>query len=188
MTDLRQLTLEHHAQAERQAFVDILMSGNIHPEFYAIYLWNQHKKYDLLEALADNHNLFADIPEARQKTSILEDFRELWPHAHNPPILPSVHDYHNHIYNIMSHPDSIMAHVYVLHSGDLSGGQMIAKKVPGEGRMYKFDGSNADLKTRIKAKTTDNMAAEARICFEFATAMFQDLMELDCERYLEHTN
>ena len=185
MTDLRQLTLEHHEQAERQKFVKVLLSGNIHPEFYATYLWNQYKKYNLLEALADNHNLFEDIPEVKQKNSILKDFQELWPHSDNPPMLSSVHDYHNHIINIMSHPESLMAHIYVLHSGDLSGGQMIAKKVPGEGRMYQFDGNKQDLKARIKNKTTDAMAAEARVCFEFATAMFQDLMILNVNHYLD---
>ena len=31
-----------------------------------------------------------------------------------------------------------MAHVYVLHMGDLSGGQMIARKAPGSGEMYQI--------------------------------------------------
>ena len=38
--------------AERQEFVKVLMSGKINPQLYATYLWNQHKKYDLLEAIA----------------------------------------------------------------------------------------------------------------------------------------
>ena len=52
MSNLKDLTWEHHKDAERQEFVKVLMSGKINPEFYATYLWNQHKKYDLLEALA----------------------------------------------------------------------------------------------------------------------------------------
>ena len=50
MSNLKELTKEQHTNAERQAFVNVLMSGKINPEFYAVYLWNQHKKYDLLRS------------------------------------------------------------------------------------------------------------------------------------------
>ena len=45
---LKDLTWDHHKNAERQEFVKVLMSGKINPELYATYLWNQHKKYDYL--------------------------------------------------------------------------------------------------------------------------------------------
>ena len=38
---LKDLTIENHRNAERQDFVKILMSGQIHPDFYATYLFNQ---------------------------------------------------------------------------------------------------------------------------------------------------
>ena len=40
---------------------------------------------------------------------------------------------------LRDYPEKIMAHIYVRHMGDLSGGQMIRRKVPGLGKMYKFD-------------------------------------------------
>ena len=52
MKTLKELTWEHHKEAERQKFVKVLMSGKIIPEIYAIYLANQHKTYDVLEAMA----------------------------------------------------------------------------------------------------------------------------------------
>jgi heme oxygenase len=61
--------------------------------------------------------------------------------------------------------------------GDLSGGQMIAKRVPGEGNMYKFDCDINDYKEKIRAKCNDNMADEAKVCFDFATELFKELME-----------
>jgi heme oxygenase len=81
--------------------------------------------------------------------------------------------------------ESLLAHLYVLHMGDLSGGQMIARKVPGEGRMYQFAGDMQETKEMIRALTNDDMADEARACFEFSTQLFKDLMELDIEHYLE---
>ena len=35
MKTLKELTWEHHKEAERQEFVKILMSGKINPELYA---------------------------------------------------------------------------------------------------------------------------------------------------------
>jgi heme oxygenase len=188
MSNLKDLLKEQHTNAERQEFVKVLMSGNINPDFYAIYLWNQHKKYDLLEALASAMGLFNDIGDIRRKKRIEEDFIELWKHDTPPPILPSTNEYIAHMKNIMTDPDKLMAHIYVLHMGDLSGGQMIARKAPGEGRMYKFDGDVQEIKEKIRAKTTDDMAPEAAYVFESSTALFKELMELECERYLEPTN
>lgn len=187
MSNLKDLTWEQHKDAERQAFVKVLMSGKINPEFYALYLWNQHKKYDLIEALATAHGLLSDLPvDIRRKLPIEKDFLELWKRKEAPAILPSTEDYMAHMKDKITDPDAIMAHIYVLHMGDLSGGQMIARKVPGEGLMYKFEGDINTTKELIRAKTHDGMAEEARRCFEFSTKLFQELMELDdIEHYME---
>ena len=186
MSNLKELTKEQHTDAERQAFVKVLMSGRINPEFYATYLWNQHKKYDLIEALATAHGLFADLPiDIRRKLAIEQDFLELWKRKEAPVVLPSTDEFMTHMKDKLQDPDAIMAHIYVLHMGDLSGGQMIARKAPGEGRMYKFEGDIATTKEAIRAKTHDGMAEEARKCFEFSTKLFQELMELDIEHYLD---
>jgi len=52
---------------------------------------------------------------------------------------------------------------------------MIAKRVPGSGTMYKFDEDVDVLKDRIRTKLDDSMAEEARICFDFATQLFQEM-------------
>jgi len=80
---------------------------------------------------------------------------------------------------------ALMAHIYTLHMGDLSGGQMISKKIPGEGRMYQFEGDIKEIKEAIRSNTSDDMADEAKWVFESATALFKELMELDIEPYLE---
>jgi len=188
MSNLKDLTWEHHKEAERQGFVKVLLSGKIHPEFYATYLWNQHKKYDLLEALAGAQGLFGNLPDIRRKMKIEQDFNELWQYSDPPPVLPSVNNYIEHMRSVMLDPHKLMAHIYVHHMGDLSGGQMIAKKVPGAGKMYQFDCDVDTVKDEIRKNTDDSMADEARICFTYATELFKNLMELDCERYLEQSD
>jgi heme oxygenase (biliverdin-producing, ferredoxin) len=189
MSNLKELTKEQHTNAERQSFVKVLMSGKINPKFYATYLWNQHKKYDLLEALAAAHGLFDGLVDIRRKLKIEQDFLELWKDDQEAPVLvASTHEYIAHMKTIMQDPDKLMAHIYTLHMGDLSGGQMIAKRVPGEGRMYQFEGDTDALKAAIKAKTSDAMAEEAKYVFESAANLFKELMELDIEHYLEQTD
>ena len=47
MSNLKELTWEHHKNAERQKFVKELMSGNILKERYATLLFNLHPQYNL---------------------------------------------------------------------------------------------------------------------------------------------
>jgi heme oxygenase len=189
---LKELTKDVHTAAERQEFVKVLMSGKINPKFYATYLWNQWKKYEKLEELLDLHGVWADdekLFDIRNTQCIIDDFRELWTEEEliksQPITLPSTMHYLDHLHEIRNDKKRLMSHLYTLHMGDMSGGQMIARKVPGEGRMYKFPGDVDKLKDNLRSYTTDDMADEARYVFESATKLFQELMEVNIEHYME---
>jgi heme oxygenase len=189
MSKIKELTWEHHKNAERQEFAKLLISGNIHPDLYATYLWNQHKKYDILEALASANGLYAEIgADIRRKVLIEADIAELWKHDREPKLVSSTIQYLQHMRNIMQDREKLIAHMYVFYLGDMSGGQMIKSKVPGEGRMYEFDGDVKELKEKIKSMTTDEMADEAKYVFESSTNLFKELMELELEHYLESSD
>jgi len=178
MSNLKDLTWEHHKNAERQEFVKVLMGGNIDPKVYATYLWNQFPMYEVLEVMAMGHGLLKDFPEILRSKAIMEDFRELWPENEKPPQhTMSTKKYLTHMRTIMNDPEKLMAHIYVRHMGDLSGGQMIARKVPGSGKFYQFDCDIKETKEKIRAKTNDSMADEAKICFDYATELFKDMMQ-----------
>jgi len=189
MSNLKELTWEHHKNAERQAFVKEMFSKKtpISNERYATYLFNQHPQYDILEAMAMMHGLFNGAPALRRAPSIMEDFEQLWTGGdkERPPLCPVVNEYVEHMKTIMDDKDKVMAHVYVRHMGDLSGGQMISKRVPGNGRFYKFKQDNDVLKAHIRSLINDDMADEAKLCFDFATKLFKQMMELDIEPYME---
>lgn len=191
MSKIKELTWEHHKNAERQEFAKLLISGNISPDLYATYLWNQHKKYDLLEALLIANGIIAELgADIRRKIKMEQDIAELWKHEFRPDIVPSTEEYIGHMKNIMSDRDKLIAHMYVFYMGDLSGGQMIKRKVPGEGRMYDFSeiGDVSEVKEKIRTMVTDDMADEAKYVFDSSTKLFQELMELDFERYLESSD
>jgi len=182
MSNLKELTWEHHKNAERQTFVKEMFAKQpqISKERYACYLFNQHPQYNMLEMFGMMQGLFDDMPELRRAPAIHEDYQELWGKANpnQPPLMPVVKEYMDYLLSIKDDADKLMAHIYVRHMGDLSGGQMIAKRVPGDGRMYKFDRDHNELKDLVRAKLDDSMADEAKLCFDFATKMFQQLGEV----------
>jgi hypothetical protein len=61
--------------------------------------------------------------------------------------------------------------------GDLAGGQMIAKRVPGAGKYYQFENPDV-LKAAIRERLSDDMADEAKVCFKYAEELFKDMMTL----------
>jgi len=177
MNNLRELTKEAHTAAERSAFVKILFSGNINPKLYATYLKNQHPMYEILEICAMPLQVLHGLPDVRRAPAILEDFIELWGNNNpeQPKICPVTMKYVNYIMSIKDDPKKLMAHVYVRHMGDLAGGQMIAKKVPGKGKYYQFADPDG-LKMAIREKLDDSMADEAKVCFDFAKQFFEEMM------------
>lgn len=178
---LKELTHDAHREAETQPFVKVLFSGKIDPKLYAQYLKNQHPMYEILEVCAMMHGLLNDMPDVRRAPAILNDFTELWDENDPiPELRPVVQRYMDYILSIKDDPKKLMAHLYVRHMGDLAGGQMIAKRVPGMGKYYQFENPDA-LKTAIRAKIDDSMADEAKVCFKFAAELFQEMQELVVE-------
>lgn len=185
---LKELTYEKHKEAETQPFIKVLFSGRIDPQFYATFLHNQHPVYEFLEVCAMRHGLLDGLPDVRRAPKINEDYLELWPDENHAPALQVVQEYLDYIKHLSdTNPQALFAHVYVRHMGDLAGGQMIAKKVPGEGRMYKFEDADA-LKSAIRERLSDDMADEANRCFDFAIKMFQQMMELDMNKQMAAAN
>jgi len=178
---LKELTHEAHRNAETQPFVKVLFSGRMDPLLYAQYLKNQHPIYEVLEVCAMAHGLLNGMPDIRRAPAILDDFAELWGDQEIPPLRPVVERYMQYIFSIKDDPKRLMAHIYVRHMGDLAGGQMIAKRVPGLGKYYQFQDPEG-LKTAIRAKLSDDMADEAKVCFRFAAELFQEMQEIVDEK------
>jgi heme oxygenase len=175
---LRELTAEKHKSAERTEFVKELLGGSITKERYATFLYNLHPIYNVLETFAMVNGLLADMPEVRRAPAIHADYLELWEGETAPILCPTVEKYLNYIKNDLSNDsDRLMAHLYVRHMGDLAGGQMIAKRVPGSGTMYTFDNVD-ELKIKIRSKLKDSMGDEANVAFDFAIDLMKDMNDI----------
>lgn len=178
--NLKELTWENHKNAERKEFASILMSGKIAPELYYKYLANQYYMYTILEENLRLNGFPAPLYTVFRAMYILEDMKELeemHDFKFNPSdVYPLVHDYVNRIEQLSRNRDydGLVAHMYVRHFGDMYGGAMIAKKVPGEGRMYQFE-DKENLKTKLRELLNDDMADEANRCFTYAIKLFEEL-------------
>ena len=187
MLDIKELTWEHHKNAERQAFVKILMSGEIDEKLYATYLYNQLQCYSVLEKYGLHNSLFRDTPNLLRGEHIHYDYKSLWKDIDNPPeITQSTKDYVAHIETIQDEAMKLYAHVYVRHMGDLSGGQMIKSKTPGPNRYYIFKHNEVrDYRQTVKETINTylnvyehSVVPEAIFCFESAAKLFKEMKEL----------
>lgn len=176
--NLKELTRQHHDNAERTEFADLLMSGSIPPKLYQEYLYAQLQNYMVLESAV---NVPIELEPIFRSTQIEEDLQELEALYNLPEIednLQSTIEYNHHIHTLIEdeNNDALMAHLYVRHFGDAHGGQMIKKHVPGAGTMYEFENRKA-LIDGVRELLHDGMADEAKICFEYAERLFHELIE-----------
>ena len=178
-SSLKELTWKHHQKAEEQPFAQLLISGDIEPKTYLTYLFNQFLCYATLEEAImlpkELHGVF-------RKDFIFEDMQELQADFDLDPcdtLLETTKDYILYMQELRNNEDNhkLLAHLYVRHFGDLHGGQIIAQKVPGTGRMYKFQ-DRKKLVDGIRELLDDNMAEEAQLCFDYATRAFEELNTL----------
>lgn len=178
--NLKELTWENHKKAERKGFAKILLSGNISPELYYRYLTNQFYCYTILEDSLRIHGFpkeMWDIFRAKRISNDMQELEESHGFVFDPELLTGSNaQYVDRIYNLekSGEYEKLLAHMYVRHFGDMYGGSIIQKRVPGSGTMYNFD-NKEELKQQLRDMLTDEMADEANICFEFAIRLFEEL-------------
>lgn len=184
MNNLKELTHEQHKNAERSLFVKKLLKKEITPYQYYVYLSNQFSMYTVLETCAVDAGVLQGIDEIKRGTAIAKDLKELEKEYEFeiPIYLKSTTDYTRYIYSICEEPEKLLAHIYVRHMGDLSGGQIIKRFVPGSGNHYQFETDVTVLKEKVRSKLHDGLADEAKVCFDMIKKFMEELeTSLDME-------
>jgi len=181
MLKLRELTMNHHKDAERSNFAKKLVSGKIQAMEYYIYLYNMGFLYGTLENIAMSLGVLDDIDSIRRTDNIWKDYRRFRGLNYTtPPILSSTEEYIDYLHSIKHDKHKILAHIYVRHMGDLSGGQIIAKRLDASfpRAFYKFMVEEDYLKEKLREKLNNDMAEEAMRAFDHAHYIFLELDKL----------
>lgn len=176
--NLRKLTLENHKKTERSVFLRRILKKEITPYQYYLYLSNQFLMYSILEDRADNLGIFNGIEEIKRTCNLRKDIEELeQQHGFETPVVTdAAQRYYEYILNEISEDYvKILAHLYVRHMGDLSGGQIIKKLVPGSGKHYEFDCEVESLKEKFTEKLDDTLTDEAKVCFDMIGEFLKEL-------------
>ena len=166
---LRDLIKANHDKAESHRFVHLLLSGNISKEIYADLLFNQMLSYSKLESLAKRHGLLDGLEAICRAEAIETDLIELKEKA---KVYPSTRSYLDYLDTLKS--VDFWAHIYIRHFGDLYGGQIIKKTIPGSGTMYNFE-DRLELIAKVREKLSDDLGDEANRAFEFNLQLFEEI-------------
>ncbi len=175
---LKKLTRSKHSGAERSWFASLMMSGKITNHQYSTYLKQQFECYNALENRFNNIQSISNIPEnLKRANSIMNDLKELCSNINELPVFDSTKKYIDYISNKCDE-GLLYAHVYVRYLGDLKGGQMIAKRIPGSGEYYKFNNPEK-LESFIRSQLSEDadFVKECNKCFDSAIYLFNDLKE-----------
>jgi heme oxygenase len=174
-TSLREAIHDLHHVAENTRFTKLLLSGNITPEAYSRFLQNLSPIYSLLEGYAVRSGLVTDISGILRAHLIRQDISEL--NCERADLSNTVALYLEHIDYIAKHnPRLLLAHLYIRHFGDMYGGQMIKKVVPGSGTMYEFE-NKKELIEKVRGMLTLDLADEANVAMQFAIDLFEEIAD-----------
>jgi heme oxygenase len=170
---LKDLTSAKHAEAESTPFMKAVFSRTLPFDLWVDWTYQKWLFYGAIEGAAGANRLLGDLPDIRRAFYLFMDYNEMNTERKKHEFRPIVVDYYNYLISISKDPNKIMAHLYTWHMGDMFGGQMIKKIVPGAHRNLEFEDART-LMTNIRAKLDDSMGEEANIAFDWAIRMMRD--------------
>jgi len=170
---LKDLTVAKHAEAESTPFMKAVFAKTLPFDLWIDWTYQKWLFYGAIEGAAGANRLLSDLPDLRRTFYLFMDYNEMNIGRKKHEFRPVVIDYYNYLISIAKDPNKIMAHLYTWHMGDMFGGQMIKKIVPGAHRNLEFEDSRT-LMTNIRAKLDNSMGEEANVAFDWAIRMMRD--------------
>jgi len=202
---LRVRTHALHGTAERSGILRELLHGRATRAGYTLLLRNLHAPYEAMESALRQHASAPGVRciaglDLRRCAALESDLRalagEAW--AQRLPLLPAAEAYAAHVSTAQARiPGGLVAHAYVRHLGDLSGGQVLKRllgKSPGIGAealaFYDFEGvgdastlvprylSAIDAAGRELGGATHDVVEEAALAFQCNIELSEEVLAL----------
>jgi heme oxygenase len=167
---LKELTSDSHRRAEATAFMKSVFKKAMPDDVWADYTFNKMLWYGAIEIKARSERLLDDLPDIDRAYKLYQDYMEMTNKEFKHKFRPDAIAYHRYILDL--EPGKVLAHLYTWHMGDLFGGQMIKKMLPGSHRNLEFKDVET-LKTNLRSKLDNSMADEANIAFDWAIKIME---------------
>jgi len=134
---MREGSMAEHQQAENSTFMAALLNLEINAAGYSEYLARMLRVYQALEVtgrgLADHPVAGALVDSALDRVAALKADLAFWSRGEEPKGTSAATDaYEARILHTLREPELYVAHHYTRYLGDLSGGQVIGKKLARE--------------------------------------------------------
>lgn len=169
---LKELTKSSHDAAESTKFMKAVFAGNLPRKVWADFLYQKSFFYNCIESCAQELELLTDLPDLPRSSKLLDDFKIISNNSQTFYNKSSI-DYYRYIMSIFPDRSKILAHLYTWHMGDLYGGQIIKKILPGPHTHLDFE-NRLDLITKMRSMLDDSLAEEANIAFEWAIKIMNE--------------
>ena len=151
---LKDLTKDSHTAAEQTKFMQAVFKKKMPLDVWADFTHQKTLIYNAIEGCAGASDLLTGIEDIRRAYLLYQD------------------------YLIMTEgKEKITAHLYTWHLGDLHGGQMIKKILPGSHKNLEFKNSEELIKN-VRLLLDDSMADEANLAFKWAMKIMEEYDDL----------
>jgi heme oxygenase len=171
---LKEITKDLHELAESTNFMKAVFNGTLDPDAWLDFTYQKTLFYHTIEGAAASCGLLRDLTGIHCAFKLNQDYLAMNTKNKKHYFKDVVVQYHNYLLSINKNPDAVMAHVYAWHMGDLYGGQMIKRIIPGSHTAMDFENKD-ELIVKIRAKLNDEtMGQEARCAFEWAIRILKE--------------
>lgn len=170
---LKELTKDRHDQAENTRFMKVVFTGTLPQDLWADFTYQKWLFYGAIEGCAGACGLLNTLPDIRRTYYLFRDYIELTNGKRAHEFNQTTIEYYRYIHSIYPDRDKIAAHLYVWHMGDMFGGQMIKKLVPGPHQALTFSDTPYLIKN-FRSIIDDSMADEANVAFDWAIKILKE--------------
>lgn len=170
---LKELTKDSHTAAEKTKFMKAVFKGQMPVNVWADWTYQKSLFYNAIESCADDLGIIKDIPDIKRTFLLLEDHKEMVAEHVQPTYRKVTLDYYRYIMNLHPNKEKILAHLYTWHMGDLHGGQMIKKILPGSHKNLEFTNPQETI-AAVRALLNNDIADEANTAFRWAIKLMED--------------
>jgi heme oxygenase len=169
MNSLKEATAANHQRAESTELVKLMFAQAISQQQYSSLLANQLVYYSQMEQSLE---VFGARSTLRRVNAIVRDLSELQSECWI--VSPLSYQYSDYLAQLPT--QQLWAHIYVHYLGDMMGGKMLKRCVPGSGTRFDFaDPSELISDIRMNVSVAD--AVEANTAFEWTIKIYDDLYQ-----------